>query len=137
MTNKIFLQSNGPDDLKVILEDDGRVAYAYLLIKDQIKGDVWLYNRGDAPLQPEWDNQDKAPYANPVSFAHKLADPLKNASEVEIRWRNEKESLPEALIYLRSDLFAVLRVGSKPGWSKLAKQDGPLALVLKETGAIG
>ena len=53
----------------VIFDDDGRVAYAYLLAPDEhIVSDVWLYNRCESPLQPEWPDQEKIPFANPASY---------------------------------------------------------------------
>ena len=55
----ILLQFRSPDPrYSVVIEDDGRVAYAYLLHDDEIVGDVWLYNHGPAPAEPEWRSPD-------------------------------------------------------------------------------
>ena len=44
-SNELVLRYDEPDGGRsVVLEDDGRVAYAYLLEKDTIVSDVWLYN---------------------------------------------------------------------------------------------
>jgi hypothetical protein len=42
-------------DRQVVLEDDGRVAYAYLLERDAIVADVWLYNIGEDPV--DWQRR--------------------------------------------------------------------------------
>lgn len=112
-----------------IFEDDGKVAYAYLRNGAEIVGDVWLYNHGEAPAEPEWEDPSRMPFANPKEFTNPdLFEPVRDASEVSFEW--VKEHQLELLILIRGDLYARLIPGSKPGWSKLAIKDGPLALVL-------
>ena len=54
----------------VVVDDDGRVGYAYLINFDgRICADVWLYNRCGAPIEPEWNDPSKAPFANPIGYA--------------------------------------------------------------------
>ena len=38
------------------VDDDGKVAYAYLKKEKKILGDVWLYNRCPAPDEKEWQD---------------------------------------------------------------------------------
>jgi hypothetical protein len=116
----------------VIVEDDGRVGYAYLLDDNRkICGDVWLYNRCPTPEQPQWHERDNAPFANPVPFVDRdmiflLPD---SATDMTVEWDVESDAAT-ARIYLDRELFAKLNDGSKPGWARLAAKDGPLARVL-------
>lgn len=117
-----------------VFEDDGRVAYAYLLDGDEIVADVWLYNRGPAPPEPEWRDPSRMPFANPEGFAsvERLA-PAADESEVGFRWRHSTEGAVASLdVLLRGEVVGRLKPGSKPGWAKLAARDGPLARVLED-----
>jgi hypothetical protein len=44
-----FVRQFQRGDWEVIVEDDDRVAYAYLVREGRILADVWLYNRMPAP----------------------------------------------------------------------------------------
>jgi len=117
----------------VVFDDDGRVAYAYLLNQsDVIVGDVWLYNRCTSPLKPEWKDPNKMPFANPVGFVKVNEDfsPVVDISEVRIQWRSSDGAV-RADVFIRDNLFAVLVEGEKPGWSILAAKNGPLAKVME------
>jgi hypothetical protein len=117
----------------VVIEDNGRVAYAYLLdAAGAICGDVWLYNRCPAPLEPEWSDRDGAPYANPIAFvAQTIAfSPPDSITDIMVEWSHQGRDLV-ACIFLSKTLLAKLMQGSKPGWSRLAAKDGPLALRLE------
>ena len=79
----------------VVIEDDGRVAYAYLLDADgKICGDVWLYNRGPAPKEPEWTDREKAPFANPEAFIAPAAElsPPTSADGFSVEWRRAEST---------------------------------------------
>lgn len=118
----------------VVFDDDGRVAYAYLLNeKEAIVGDVWLYNRCVSPSEPEWKDPEKMPFANPVGFVKDDINfsPVKDISEVEVQWESSSEGQVKANIFVSDELFAVLTEGAKPGWSLLAAKNGPLAKVLE------
>ncbi|WIW47441.1 hypothetical protein ML401_04785 [Bradyrhizobium sp. 62B] len=121
------------DESTVIIEDDGRVAYAYMLGKDEkICSDVWLYNRCPTPVEPEWHDPANLPFANPASFVSqgsRFSFPG-SAHDFNVAW-DEARGLLVAKVLLRDDHFASLEVGAKPGWSALAAKDGPLALVLR------
>ena len=131
-TEPLLIENRSADgEYAAVFEDDGRVAYAYLCKGRDIVGDVWLYNHGTAPVEPEWEDPSRMPFANPREFTnHGLFEPVKDASEVGFEW--SEGDPPALLIFIRGDLFAKLIPGSKPGWSKLAIKDGPLALVLPE-----
>ncbi len=119
----------------VVIEDDGRVGYAYFLSKSgAIVGDVWLYNRCKAPLSPEWTDRSKTPFANPAGFTNKERfEPPDTPGELDIRWANSPSG-PRAGIYLRELLIAELAEGLKPGFALAASMDGPLAMVLRTAG---
>lgn len=117
----------------VVIEDDGRVGYAYFLSKGgAIVGDVWLYNRCKAPLSPEWIDRNKMPFANPTGFSNEdnIFEPPDAPGELDIRWSNSPSG-PCARIYLRGLLIAELAEGLKPGFALAALKDGPLAMVLR------
>ena len=115
---------------KVVVEDDGKVCYAYMLDEDgNICGDVWLYNRCQTPTEPEWHERENVPFANPASFSCQSSDfcPPRSAGEISGEW--EAGEFEVARIYLSNTYFAKLVQGAKPGWSLMAAKDGPLAQV--------
>ena len=117
----------------VIIEDDGKVCYAYLLDgAGTICGDVWLYNRRAAPVEPEWHDPRNAPFANPASFVDQnvIFSPPATIDDITIDW-GEESGASTARVFLFQRLFAILMDGAKPGWALLAGRDGPLANVLK------
>lgn len=88
----------------VRIEDDGRVAYAYFLSpENKIVGDVWLYNRCRAPLVPEWNDKERAPFANLSDYAHQspLVLPPNDKTDVGVRWSRQMEPGPIAEIFVR------------------------------------
>jgi hypothetical protein len=115
----------------VIIDDDGRVAYAYLYEEEKIVGDIWLYNRAMAPTQTIWNEED-VPFLNPSEFIDEriVVEPVTNKSEITCEWKmSPANELLEVLILLRGNAFAKLAPGSKPGWSSIVKKDGPLAKI--------
>lgn len=117
----------------VTIDDDGRVAYAYLRASDgAIIADVWLYNRCPTPERPAWDRRPTEPFANPKDFVRtdiSFALPETEA-DFTVGWQLEDPSDPKVLIYVREELWGIVAPGTKPGFSRLAKIDGPLAKVL-------
>ncbi|NTF42009.1 hypothetical protein [Rhizobium rhizogenes] len=114
----------------VLFEDNGHVAYAYLLAADgEIIGDVWLYNVGEPPAEPPWHDKEEMPFANPREFVREdLAfEFAKQPSDIVVLWKTSEQYGPMARIYLHSRLFGILSPGAKPGWSLLAAKNGPLA----------
>ena len=127
----LTVQKDGPDGYSAVFEDDGKVAYAYLLEDGRIVGDVWLYNAAPTPDEPEWRDRSKAPFLNPRRFAS--AEPFRPATEeadVDLSWTKDPEGNLILRISLHGAYHAMLTPGSKPGWCRLAVNDGPLASVL-------
>lgn len=127
-----FLVEFGPGPLgeTVVIEDDRNTAYAYLLNADkEIVGDVWLYNHGKAPQFEPWRKPTIPPFANPEAFVRsdELFSPPTNSDEFSIEWQPKKLCSADVAILLNGELFAALTSGSRPGWSRLALVDGPLA----------
>lgn len=116
------------DRYSIIIEDDGRVAYAYLYKDDEITGDIWLYNQGEAPVR--YNTSRMLPYLNAAGFIEKNIEPITSDDEVQILWFLNEDGKAEAIIYVRDELVAKMIDGSKPGWSAMVKKDGPLAKVL-------
>lgn len=118
----------------VVFEDDGRVAYGYLLDpKGKIVGDTWLYNRCETPEKPEWTDLENAPFANSAEYVniHDEFIPVNDFfSEVNAEFEIQEDSKIRANILIRGDLFGVLEEGANPGWARLAKKDGPAARAL-------
>ena len=112
----------------VVFEDDGKAAYGYLRLGEDIVADEWLYNHGHPPREPRWNDPAMTPLANPVGFAsEERFEPITDPNQVQVRWAGPGV----ADIYLRGTLHAKLEPGAKPGWSRLALKDGPLAKVLR------
>src|SRR5689334_14103846 len=79
-----------------VIEDDGRVGYAYLLgAEGRICGDVWLCNRCPAPKEPEWSDREKAPYANPESYVDPTAifSLPTSIDDFSVEWRDQAEGI--------------------------------------------
>jgi hypothetical protein len=116
----------------LVIDDDGRVGYAYLLdAEGRISGDVWLYNRCPAPIEPEWSDRDKAPFANPEPYVNLrgMTSLPTSAEDFSVEWRDQGNTCA-AMVFICGKLAAKLIGGAKPGWSALARKDGPLAQVL-------
>jgi hypothetical protein len=117
----------------VLVEDNGRVGHAYLLDADgRICSDVWLYNRCLAPTVPEWDDREKAPFANPTPYINHTEEfsPPMSAGDVSIEWERQNDHCV-VRVFVRLKLIAKLEDGTKPGWAVLAGRDGPLAKILR------
>ena len=118
---------------ELVVDDDGRVAYAYLIAADgKITSDVWLYNRCAAPMEPEWTSPENMPFANSIDY---VSDDLEfslptHLSQLSVEW-SVRGGKSVVRIFVRGSLVAELTDGAKPGCSLLAKKDGPLAKVLE------
>nr|WP_288807881.1 hypothetical protein [uncultured Sphingobacterium sp.] len=117
--------SNVHPEYSVLIEDDDKVCYAYLLNDDKIVGDIWLYNSVPTPSEPEWYSKENLPFLNPAEFVKENLEPFSAISTVEVTWDFRVETV--AKIFLSERLIAKLTVGSCPGWSSLVTKDGPLA----------
>lgn len=112
----------------VVLDDDGRVAYAYLRDGDKIVSDVWLYNVMRAPADPEWTSRDRLPFMNAAEYVKAGPEEyrLRENADVHCDFRRERGCLLVD-IYVDHVHVARLESGAKPGWSLLAARPGPLA----------
>lgn len=113
------------------IEDNGSVAYAYLLDGDEIVSDVWLYNHGLPSDRADWNNPKGGPFKNVFPYiAHGIFKPLTDATEMRVEWLHEGDSCIGVKLFVRGELFAFLKPGERPGQSKLIEKDGPLGKVL-------
>ncbi|MGB3103989.1 hypothetical protein [Sphingobacterium siyangense] len=120
--------SNDRPEFAVLIEDDDKVCYAYLLNEEKeerIVGDIWLYNSVPTPMEPERHKKENLPFLNPAEFVKENLEPFEASSPVVVTWDFGEETV--ANIFLASRLIAKLTVGSCPGWSSLVTKDGPLA----------
>ena len=127
----LIQQDDRATGCSAVFEDDGKVAYAYLLDKGRIVADVWVYNRAATPESPEWRDRSKAPFLNPRDFTiAEFFPPAADESEVEFSWSRDAQGQPTLHVLIRGEIHAILVGGSRPGWCKLAAKNGPLASVL-------
>ena len=113
-----------------VLEDNGRVAYAYLIREGKVIGDLWLYNQAETPVEPEWRDRTKTPFLNPAAFvdATAMAQPLQSGEDSAIEWEIGADGwATSAKLYLYGQLYGILSPQAKPGWCVAALKDGPLA----------
>lgn len=118
-------------NFSLVIQDEGRVAYAYLYDGQDVIGDVWLYNQQEAPQTSFWLPED-TPHLNPKEYLLKdtTIRPVENESDMRCEWTESKDDgAIEVGIYIRDKFIASVAVGSKPGWSVLVAKDGPLAYV--------
>jgi hypothetical protein len=128
-------------DLVVFIEDDGRVAYAYLSREGAIVGDVWSYNRVESPNAPEWEGRppENTPYLNASEF---VCDPCpvilpQDERQLNVEWAVNAEEKRGARIFCPDQLLAELSFCRQAG-TGCVRQDlqigghdaGPLARVL-------
>lgn len=129
----LFEYRNEAIGAKIVFDDDGKAAYAYLIIDDKTVGDVWLYNVGEPPQNPEWQDREKMPFANPAGFVLAEAfEPVSDPAEITLDWETTSSGLRQVAILLKGKKHAVLRPGAKPGWCRLAAKPGPLAKPLNQ-----
>jgi hypothetical protein len=117
----------------VVVEDNGKVAYAYLYVDENIIGDVWLYNQQQAPLEERWQPEDM-PFLNPVGYLKEnvCIKPIKSDHDINCHWGlDPNNELLHVMLFLKEELVAKLEPNSKPGWSTLVKKNGPLAHILQ------
>ena len=116
----------------VIIENDGKVTYGYLLCDQDIVGDVWLYNEEVSPEKPLWDQKENFPFLNPLPYVYERSQKyvINSKNDISISW-SKNESILRASIFIHNELIGVLERGIKPGWAKHAKKNGPLAKTFK------
>ncbi|MDI1432822.1 hypothetical protein [Polyangium sorediatum] len=127
-SNEVLLRFDHPDgSLAVVLDDDNRVAYAYLLEDEEVVGDVWLYNVMEAPDTVNWEDSSPMPFLNPRDYCKsEKVRRLTPQSAVQCAWFDAGVE-----VSIDGIRWARIERGSKPGWSRLAAQPGPLAIPLE------
>jgi hypothetical protein len=127
----VFASSTSDDPrYSAVFEDDGDVAYGYMVIDKKIVSDVWLYNTADTPATPPWrDGPEGLPFRNPIDLADSgRFEPVSDDDDVSFLWIYGPDQVPVAVeFWLRGKLHAQVTTDSKPGWCVLATKDGPLA----------
>lgn len=118
----------------LIIEDDGKACYAYLLFDNKVIGDIWLYNQSETPIAPEWNKKEAMPFLNPKEFTKDVNEIglLDCNREIEIQWSfvDDNCTIDQVKIHVDGRIVAVMKQNSKPGQSINAKKDGPLAKLL-------
>lgn len=113
-----------------VIEDDGRVAYAYLMVDNVIVSDLWLYNQAPTPDAAPWSDPSQLPFLNPKEYVEmsSMSVPIRENDDVHVEWVPSEVALQiEVHIYLRGQLYGRLVSGIKPGWTVAAFRNGPLA----------
>lgn len=127
MKRSVLLTFAHESGCSVVIDDDGRVAYAYLRgPDDDIIGDVWLFNRIAAKTPADWTDPTQAPFLNPPELARPFEGKLPRAKDLSVQWTLDGPLLL-ADVHVRGQLLARLSPGSTPGWSVLALAAGPCA----------
>jgi len=111
----------------LIIEDDGRVAYGYLLFCEEIIGDLWLYNQDKTPTVSDWSDSDSMPFLNPQEFVLRNVVPILSEDDLKISWKEIKDEEFEVLIYIHGELIGSIEPEATPGFSNVVIKDGPLA----------
>jgi hypothetical protein len=126
---------------RVVLDDDGRTGYAYLYEGSRIVGDVWLYNRGEAPGSPPWERPGAGPQDAPFANPRDCVDATTPRPEIEpdggnlnSEWYWDGDSLRHVYLVIGDAIWARLAPGALPGWSRLAVSENPVARPLAEHG---
>lgn len=115
----------------VVIEDDGRVAYGYLLHNGEIIGDVWLYNCIEPKSPPDWNDFARMPFQNGRDFVNPLSQiRFQDQAAIAVQWVTDSEAGPHASILYQKELVAEIYPHSKPGRCRAAAKDGPLAKTL-------
>lgn len=130
-TEPFFKQFFSPNHngISIIVEDDLRVSYAYLLHNEDIVSDVWLFNILPAPDYVDWKDISQMPFLNPITYLEENQEITRigDESEITISWpENSQAGIYE--ITVKGLKLAALKYRCFPGWSSAVKKDGPLAL---------
>lgn len=131
-----------PQDTRyqVVVEDNGRVGYAYLVdaASKRPLGDVWLYNRDPAGETPEWklpDARSRMPFLNPKELCALQGPPADDVAPA-VRWGADERGVV-AEVRLGKEIVAHVWAGAKPGKCSNALKAGPVAVPLKAQASAG
>ncbi|MCG8208206.1 hypothetical protein [Tenacibaculum finnmarkense] len=124
--NQFFCEKN--NEYSLIIEDDKRVVYAYLLKGEDVVSDVWLYNNNVTPEKVDWNDVGEVPFLNPSIYT----DNNKGKAELKstgIEWLIL--NTVKVKLLLDNGVEVILEEGMKPGWSNNVIKSGPLAQKLE------
>jgi hypothetical protein len=131
----LLIQSDAGDGrTSAVFEDDGDVAYCYVMVEGEIRSDVWVYNRRSTPVEKPWEKGASPPHLNPKEYAFEMDRLPASTADVSIDWQMERASSPVALVTIYGELLASVSADAKPGYARLARKDGPLAKPLLRIG---
>lgn len=121
----------------VMIEADGRTVYAYLVHPDGFDGwgDVCLFNLLPSTDEEEWLNDSiEPPYSNPKYACWDLPKPeTVRAKDFKVIAGVEVARM-QSVIYFRDTKVGVVWAGARPGKSRFAKVDSPVALAMNVEG---
>lgn len=105
------------------------------MLDKRIIGDVWLFNCGVTPIEPEWNDPTEMPFKNPQDYVVTMPDDwVFDEKELTCLWIWEGDVLSFATLFFRGAIFARLAPGSKPGWAMLARKMGHLRKSCENNG---
>lgn len=118
-------------NIKLIIEDDGSVAYAYLVDSGKIVADVWLYNRAEAPREAEWKlgPPKNRPFLNAADY---ICNPFpfeipQRAEQFGAEWFMSKEKKIGVRVLSNGYTIGEMLYDETPGRAVAARKSGPLA----------
>ncbi|WP_417355452.1 hypothetical protein [Flavobacterium sp.] len=119
--------SEKKDIFSVIIDDDGSVAYAYLLEGNNIISDLWLYNSGKTKYE-DWENisEKDLPLQNLDCYIITKIKSITNDNDIDVEWYIEGNSV-KVEIYIHNKLIGILNSTSKVGFNTLVSEDTPIA----------
>jgi len=126
--NQFFCDFN--NRFSVIIEDDGKVAYGYLMDDEDIVGDVWLYNQKPSPQESlNWKSKDDLPFLHSLEYIKENILPIKDDEDIRCEWAmaGNRKTLKEVEIFIRDRFIAKLAINAFPGWSTMVIKDSRLA----------
>ena len=130
----ITYEFDDDDERLLVIEDDGRVCHARMTRRNRkIVSQVWLYNRV-SPEEQTGSESSSAPDLplNPRTHAFDWGNEPFPSSDADFRALFSHPIAQRAVfaILIREQLFAILPSWEATGMSRLAKEDGELALCL-------
>jgi len=131
----IFYQTFFKEDknYSVVIEDNGQVAYAYLLKDGNIVSDVWLYNQIKTPEISDWPNKESLPFLNSkeYTFNDGFIRSIQSREDFEVIWENIAEQIIVRIIIL-GKIKVQMDSNEKIGLSNNIFKTGPLARKFSE-----
>lgn len=136
MINDLFIQYNYENYSTIICAEEVGACYAYLMNRNQIVSDLWLFNFLPTPNDEQWKKSNTPPFLNSKKYS-KLVNEVfdinsisENGFQIEF-FRSDSYGI-YSKIYINKKLIGVITENQKPGWSYFAKLNGPLANDLDE-----